>query len=80
MLKLVMTLSSIMDNKFNLTRKGLFLYNLPILVSAILEEMMILTDTVLLSFKEPVFLATVGVIDSLYLLFLSMGQSLNDGT
>ena len=78
MLKQVMTLSSIMDNKLNLTRKGIFLYNLPILVSAILEEMMILTDTVLLSFKEPVFLATVGVIDSLYLLFLSMGESLND--
>ena len=65
-------------NNFDLTKKGIFKYTLPILCSTILEELIILSDSVLLSFKEPVYLATVGVIDSIYLLFLAFGESLND--
>jgi len=65
-------------NNFDLTKKGIFKYTLPILCSAILEELIILSDSVLLSFKDPVYLATVGVIDSIYLLLLAFGESLND--
>lgn len=78
MLKQGTTRYSIMESKIDLSPKGLFYYTFPLLLSAILEELMILTDTVLLSFKEPVFLATVGILDSIYLLFLAMGESLND--
>lgn len=65
-------------NNFDLSKKGIFKYTLPILCSAILEELIILSDSVLLSFKDPVYIATVGVIDSIYLLFLAFGESLND--
>ena len=65
-------------NNFDLSKKGIFKYTLPILCSAILEELIILSDSVLLSFKDPVYIATVGVIDSIYLLFLAFGEFLND--
>lgn len=67
-----------MDNNIIISKKAVFLYTLPVLCSEILEELMILSDSILLSFKEPVFLATVGIVDSIYLMFLAMGESLND--
>lgn len=39
---------------------------------------MILSDSILLSFKDPLYLSTVGIIDSIFLLFLAIGESMND--
>ena len=39
---------------------------------------MILSDSILLSFKDPLYLSTVGIIDSIFLLFLAIGDSMND--
>jgi len=62
----------------NLTSKSIYLYTLPIILSELLEEVMILSDSILLSFKDPLYLSTVGIIDSVFLLFLAIGDSLND--
>ena len=60
------------------TSKSIYLYTLPIILSELLEEVMILSDSILLSFKEPLYLSTVGIIDSVFLLFLAIGDSMND--
>jgi Na+-driven multidrug efflux pump len=65
-----------MNNQYSL--KSIYIYTLPIIFSELLEEFTILSDSILLSFKEPVYLSTVGIIDSIFLLFLTIGESLND--
>lgn len=60
------------------TSKSIYLYTLPIILSELLEEVMILSDSILLSFKDPLYLSTVGIIDSIFLLFLAIGDSMND--
>ena len=47
-------------------------------LNSILEEAIILSDSILLSFKNPIYLSTVGIIDSIYLLLLVLGESLNN--
>ena len=61
-----------------LTSKSIYLYTLPIILSELLEEVIILSDSILLSFKDPLYLSTVGIIDSVFLLFLTIGDSMND--
>lgn len=65
-----------MNNKY--TSKSICLYTFPIILSELLEEIIILSDSILLSFKDPLYLSTVGVIDSIFLLFLVVGDSMND--
>lgn len=65
-----------MNNKY--TSKSICLYTFPIILSELLEEVIILSDSILLSFKDPLYLSTVGVIDSIFLLFLAVGDSMND--
>lgn len=64
-------------NKF-FSNKSIYLYTLPVILSELLEEAMILSDSILLSFKDPLFLSTVGIIDSILLLCLALGDSMND--
>lgn len=61
-----------------ISKKSIYLYTLPIILSELLEEAMILSDSILLSFKDPLYLSTVGIIDSIFLLFLAIGASMND--
>lgn len=67
-----------MENDIIKSKKKVLLYTLPILISSILEEAIILSDSILLSFKNPIYLSTVGIIDSIYLLLLVLGESLNN--
>lgn len=60
------------------SNKSIYLYSLPVILGELLEEAMILSDSILLSFKEPLFLSTVGIIDSILLLCLAIGDSMND--
>lgn len=65
-----------MNDKY--ASKSICFYTFPIILSELLEEVMILSDSILLSFKDPLYLSTVGVIDSIFLLFLAVGDSMND--
>ena len=67
-----------MENDIIKSKKKVLLYTLPILISSILEEAIILSDSILLSFKNPIYLSTVCIIDSIYLLLLVLGESLNN--
>jgi hypothetical protein len=62
----------------NSSRKALFFYTLPILLSSLSEHLLLLTDVYLLSFQETVFLAAVGFVDAFLLCSLSLGFALND--
>jgi hypothetical protein len=62
----------------NPSRKELFLYTFPILLSALSEHLLLLTDVLLLSFQEKVYLAAVGFVDAFLLCSLALGFALND--
>lgn len=50
----------------------------PVIISEFLEEAMIVTDSILLSYMPSVYLASVGIIDAVLLIALAYGVALND--
>lgn len=65
-------------NDNNPKYKKLAYLTIPVLISEFLEEVLILTDSILLSYKPPIYLASVGIVDALLLIILSFGVALND--
>ena len=51
---------------------------LPLIFSGLSEQLLLLTDVFLISFKGEIYLATIGLIDAFFLCSLSYGFSLND--
>jgi len=62
----------------NITLKGVARIATPVIISEFLEEALILTDSILLSYKPDVYLAAVGIIDAILLIILAYGVALND--
>lgn len=60
----------IMSNE-NITLKGVARIATPVIISEFLEEALILTDSILLSYKPDVYLAAVGIIDAILLIILA---------
>lgn len=50
----------------------------PVIISEFLEEVLIVTDSILLSYMPSVYLASVGIIDAVLLIILAYGIALND--
>ena len=50
----------------------------PVIISEFLEEALIVTDSILLSYMPSVYLASVGIIDAILLIILAYGIALND--
>lgn len=67
----------IMSND-EITLKGVARIATPVIISEFLEEALILTDSILLSYKPDVYLAAVGIIDAILLIILAYGVALND--
>ena len=67
----------IMSND-KITLKGVARIATPVIISEFLEEALILTDSILLSYKPDVYLASVGIIDAILLIILAYGVALND--
>jgi len=57
---------------------SLFKYTLPLIFSGLAEQLLLLTDVFLISFKGEIYLATIGLIDAFLLCSLSYGFALND--
>lgn len=57
---------------------SLFKYTLPLIFSGLAEQLLLLTDVFLISFKGAIYLATIGLIDAFLLCSLSYGFALND--
>jgi Na+-driven multidrug efflux pump len=57
---------------------SLLKYTLPLILSGLAEQLLLLTDVFLISFKGQTFLATIGLIDAFLLCSLSYGFALND--
>lgn len=56
----------------------LFKYTLPLILGGLAEQLLLLTDVFLISFKGEIYLATIGLIDAFLLCSLSYGFALND--
>ncbi len=56
----------------------LFKYTIPLILSGLAEQLLLLTDVFLISFKGDKYLATIGLIDAFLLCSLSYGFALND--
>lgn len=65
-------------NNENLTLRKVAHLALPVLISEFLEEALIVTDSILLSYKPSIYLASVGIIDAILLIVLAYGVALND--
>jgi Na+-driven multidrug efflux pump len=57
---------------------SLFKYTLPLILGGLAEQLLLLTDVFLISFKGEIYLATIGLIDAFLLCSLSYGFALND--
>lgn len=57
---------------------SLFKYTLPLIFSGLADQLLLLTDVLLISFKGEIYLATIGLIDAFLLCSLSYGFALND--
>jgi len=57
---------------------SLFKYTLPLIFCGLAEQLLLLSDVFLISFKGEIYLATIGLIDAFLLCSLSYGFSLND--
>lgn len=57
---------------------SLFKYTIPLIFSGLAEQLLLLTDIFLISFKGEIYLATIGLIDAFLLCSLSYGFALND--
>jgi O-antigen/teichoic acid export membrane protein len=61
-----------------LDRKTLFNYTLPLIIGGLSDELLMLLDVYLISFKGDEYLAAIGLIDAFLLCILTFGDSLND--
>lgn len=59
-------------------RITLLKYTLPLILSGLAEQLLLLTDVFLISFKGDIYLATIGLVDAFLLCSLSYGFALND--
>ena len=62
----------------NIDRQTLFKYTLPLILSGLAEELLMLIDVYLISFKEEKYLAAIGLVDAFILCSLTFGEALND--
>lgn len=59
-------------------KKSIFKYTFPLIISGLAEQVLLLTDVFLVSFKGDIYLAAIGLVDAFLLCSLSYGFALND--
>lgn len=78
MLKPVLTLYLCLMRNEDLRLGAIARLAAPVIISEFLEEALIVTDSILLSYMPSVYLASVGIIDAILLIILAYGIALND--